>query len=65
MPPFEGVLDDNAILAVIAFIKARWPVGLRVLQAMRNPGEAGMPSGAHRTDWTFPADCMVPGQRAR
>jgi mono/diheme cytochrome c family protein len=63
MPAFKGVLADQDILAVIAFIKARWPVGLRVLQAMRNPDQAGMPAGAEREDWTFPPDCQGAGQR--
>jgi mono/diheme cytochrome c family protein len=57
MPGFEKVLDDRDTLAVIAFIKARWPVGLRVMQAMRNPGRAGMPAGAERSDWRFPPEC--------
>ena len=65
MPAFGAVLGDLDILAVIAFIKARWPIGLRVLQAMRNPGEAGMPAGAERSDWTFPPDCQAAGLRAQ
>ncbi len=65
MPAFRAVLVDREILAVIAFIKARWPIGLRVLQAMRNPGQAGMPAGAERADWTFPPDCQAAGLRAR
>jgi S-disulfanyl-L-cysteine oxidoreductase SoxD len=57
MPAFEATLDDHAILAVIAFIKARWPIGLRVVQAMRNPGLAGMPANAEQADWRFPPGC--------
>jgi hypothetical protein len=32
MPAFEDVLSDPEILEVMAFIKARWPLGLRVSQ---------------------------------
>jgi S-disulfanyl-L-cysteine oxidoreductase SoxD len=64
MPGFKDALDDHEILAAIAFIKARWPTGLRVLQAMRNPGRAGMPPGADRGDWTFPPNCMAASQLA-
>jgi mono/diheme cytochrome c family protein len=62
MPAFSGVLEDRDIVAVIAFIKARWPIGLQALQALRNPGHAGMPTAA-RLDWTFPPDCGT-GSRA-
>jgi mono/diheme cytochrome c family protein len=57
MPAFEHRLEDYQILAVIAFIKARWPVGLRVLQAMHNPGLAGMPSDARDGAWQLPPNC--------
>jgi S-disulfanyl-L-cysteine oxidoreductase SoxD len=57
MPAFEHRLDDEQILAIIAFIKARWPLGLRILQATRNPGLAGMPVGASGRDWQLPANC--------
>jgi mono/diheme cytochrome c family protein len=63
MPAFKDVLDDGDILAVIAFIKARWPVGLRVLQAMRNPDGKGTPAEADHTDWTFPSDCLSIARR--
>jgi mono/diheme cytochrome c family protein len=59
MPAFKDVLDDQEILAVIAYIKASWPIGLRVLQAMGNPGRAGMPREADRGDWKFPPNCMA------
>jgi len=58
MPAYEGQLDDADIVAVIAFIKGRWPIGLRALQAMRNPGGEGMPREAATTDWTLPAACL-------
>jgi len=55
---------DSAIVAVLAFVKARWPTGLRVLQALRNPGHAGMPARASGGTWTFPPDCNPEMQRA-
>jgi S-disulfanyl-L-cysteine oxidoreductase SoxD len=54
MPAFRDVLDDREIIAVMAFIKARWPTALRVSQAMLNPGRAGMPQRAGQTEWRFP-----------
>lgn len=65
MPAFASSLDDEQILAVIAFIKARWPLGLRVSQALLNPGYAGMPADAQSTDWTFPPTCVTSAQRWR
>ena len=59
MPAFKDVLSDDQILAVIAFIKASWPLGLRVSQAMLNPGYAGMPTNADAVEWTLPPNCMV------
>lgn len=63
MPAFRDKLEDREILAVIAFIKASWPIGLRVAQAMLNPGSAGLPAQAAQGDWQFPATCM--GIRAK
>jgi mono/diheme cytochrome c family protein len=57
MPAFKGVLDDRQILAVVAFIKARWPIGLRIAQAMLNPGQAGMPRHSDDVDWRLPPSC--------
>jgi S-disulfanyl-L-cysteine oxidoreductase SoxD len=54
MPAFGDVLGDRDIIAVMAFIKARWPISLRVLQATLNPRSAGMPHQADRAEWTFP-----------
>ena len=65
MPAFASSLDDEQILAVIAFIKARWPLGLRVSQALLNPGYAGMPANVRSTDWTFPPTCVTSAQRWR
>lgn len=57
MPAFENVLNDRQILAIIAFIKARWPIALRILQAMRNPGFKGMPTDIDDAAWQLPANC--------
>ena len=65
MPGFAGSLADTQILAVIAFIKATWPVGLRIAQAMRNPDNAGMPAHAADSDWTLPPNCTIATQRWR
>ena len=59
MPAFSDQLSDRDILAVMAFIKARWPLGLRVAQAMLNPGHAGMPAGADKLEWKFPPTCKA------
>jgi S-disulfanyl-L-cysteine oxidoreductase SoxD len=63
MPALDKALDDREILAVMAFIKARWPIGLRVLQATLNPGRAGMPRNAAAEDWRLPPTCGVLRQR--
>jgi S-disulfanyl-L-cysteine oxidoreductase SoxD len=59
MPAYAATLDDHQILAALAFIKARWPLGLRVSQAMLNPGFAGMPSEASDVEWRLPPNCNV------
>jgi hypothetical protein len=59
MPAFAAILDDDQILAALAFIKARWPLGLRVSQAMLNPGFAGMPADANDVEWRLPPNCNV------
>ncbi len=59
MPAFAAILDDQQIFAVLAFIKARWPLGLRVSQAMLNPGFAGMPTDANDVEWRLPPNCNV------
>jgi mono/diheme cytochrome c family protein len=63
MPAFHGVLSDHDILAALAFIKSRWPIGLRASQAMLNPGFAGMPPEAKDTDWKLPPNCSATVQR--
>jgi len=59
MPAFAAILDDHQILAAVAFVKARWPLGLRVSQAMLNPGFAGMPVDADDVEWRLPPNCNV------
>ena len=63
MPAFGEGMKDSDILAVLAFIKSRWPMGLRVSQAMLNPGFAGMPADAGKTDWTLPPNCKATVRR--
>ena len=69
MPAFAETLSDREILAVLAFIKARWPLGIRVSQALLNPDEAGMPAGAgadaDAVEWRLPPTCNVLLQRQR
>jgi S-disulfanyl-L-cysteine oxidoreductase SoxD len=57
MPAAGGVLSDREILDVMAFIKARWPIGLRASQAMLNPGRAGIPRQASSQEWVLPPTC--------
>ena len=64
MPAFAGVIKDVQITATIAYIKATWPVGLRISQALLNPGHAGMPAMAD-PDWTLPPTCTISAQRWR
>jgi mono/diheme cytochrome c family protein len=63
MPAYGGHLTDGEILSVLAFIKSRWPLGLRVSQAMLNPGLAGMPKDADKVEWTLPPTCTASYQR--
>jgi mono/diheme cytochrome c family protein len=65
MPGFRESLTDTQILAVIAFIKATWPIGLRISQAMLNPGAAGMPADVASVEWTLPPNCTASAQRWR
>jgi len=63
MPAYSDNLTDRQILDVLAFIKARWPTGLRISQAMLNPGLAGMPKDADKYEWTLPPTCTASYQR--
>jgi protein SCO1 len=65
MPAYADSLTDQQILAVIAYIKGTWPIGLRVSQAMLNPGNAGMPAHAEDTEWTLPPTCTISAQQWR
>jgi mono/diheme cytochrome c family protein len=65
MPAFEASLSDADIVAVLAYIKANWPIGLRASQATLNPGLAGMPRDADKVDWTLPPICTASFQRWR
>jgi S-disulfanyl-L-cysteine oxidoreductase SoxD len=58
MPAFGDQLEDSDILAILAFVKARWPVGQRALHALTNPGSEGMPSDAEKSDWRLPPNCF-------
>jgi hypothetical protein len=64
MPAFASFLSDDQILSTIAFIKATWPLGLRVSQALLNPGYQGMPPNANTVQWRFPPKCLMEVQRA-
>ena len=63
MPAFETRLSDNEVIAVIAFIKSRWPIGMRASQSMLNPNHAGMPKDADKVEWTLPPNCTASFQR--
>jgi S-disulfanyl-L-cysteine oxidoreductase SoxD len=64
MPAYGQSLSDDQILATIAYIKATWPLGLRVSQALLNPGYAGMPQNAATVEWRLPPTCQAALQRA-
>jgi mono/diheme cytochrome c family protein len=63
MPAFEHSLSDADIVAVLAFIKSRWPTGIRASQSMLNPGYRGMPKDADKVEWTLPPNCTASFQR--
>ena len=65
MPAYAAFLSNQQVIEVIAFIKATWPIGLRVSQAMLNPGNAGMPPHSADTQWTLPPTCTISAQRWR
>jgi mono/diheme cytochrome c family protein len=64
MPAYGDNLSDDQILSIIAYIKATWPLGLRVSQALLNPGYAGMPENAATVEWRLPPTCQAALQRA-
>lgn len=62
MPAFAGRLDQEEVRAVLAYVKSRWPAGLRGHQARPKPklGEvpgAAWPRGPNRG---FPGGCLLP-----
>jgi mono/diheme cytochrome c family protein len=57
MPAFAATLTDRQILGVLAYIKSRWPLGMRVAQAMLNPDFAGVPADIDMADWRLPPSC--------
>jgi mono/diheme cytochrome c family protein len=64
MPAYGQTLTDGQILATIAYIKATWPLGLRVSQALLNPDYLGMPQNAETVEWRLPPNCQAALQRA-
>ena len=65
MPAFEKRLPDAQILAVLAYIKADWPLGIRVSQSLLNPHFRGMPRDANKVAWTLPPICTASYTRWR
>lgn len=65
MPAFRNVLSTQQIVATLAFIKATWPIGLRISQSLLNPNNLGMPAHAAETEWTLPPTCTLSAQRWR
>lgn len=59
MPAFGALMSDRQIIDVMAFIKARWSLGIQVSQASLNPGFAGMPERAGSVEWTLPLNCIT------
>jgi mono/diheme cytochrome c family protein len=66
MPTFGATLSPAEIAALVGFMKRNWPVGTRALQASLNPDGASAIADLLKAggEWTFPPDCMTPGQRA-
>jgi len=55
---FGTILGDEGILQILAYIKARWPLGIRIAQSTLNPQFQGMPSDGTSVAWTFPPTCL-------
>jgi S-disulfanyl-L-cysteine oxidoreductase SoxD len=64
MPAYAPYFSDDEIVAVIAFVKAQWPLSLRVSQALLNPDFQGMPESANTVDWKLPPKCLAAVQKA-
>ena len=58
MPVFAGRLSDDDIIAILDFIKSRWPPGYQAYQIMQNPhfDPAKLPPG----HWSLPKTCDRP-----
>src|SRR5256885_15341313 len=63
MPAFEKRLSDAQILTVLAYIKADWPLGIRVSQSLLNPHFRGMPRDANKVAWTLLPICTASSTR--
>lgn len=57
MPAFAYQMSDQDILATLAFVKSKWPVGVRGSQALLNPGRRGTPPEVAETAM-FPPGCV-------
>jgi mono/diheme cytochrome c family protein len=66
MPAYGATLAAPEIAALVAWLKAAWPPGTRALQQSLNPDGAALVADLLKAggEWTFPADCMTPAQRA-
>jgi S-disulfanyl-L-cysteine oxidoreductase SoxD len=64
MPAYGPHFSDDEILAVIAFVKAQWPLSLRVSQSLLNPDYQGLPANADTVEWKLPPKCLAAVQRA-
>jgi hypothetical protein len=65
MPAFRDVITDVQITATIAYIKATWPVGLRISQALLKPRPRRHAGNVTDSDWTLPPTCTISAQRWR
>lgn len=66
MPAFAGTLRRGEIAAVVDYIKAQWPLGMRASQALLNPGGQAefqrlLRDAGPEAAWTFPGECVPPG----
>jgi mono/diheme cytochrome c family protein len=61
MPGFADRLDGGDIDAILAYVKSRWPSGIRADQATLNPGgEPALAASLRDPAWVFPAQCPSP-----
>ena len=57
------MVTDPQALAALAYIKAGWPLGQRIMQAGLNPSLAGLSKTAS-ADWRFDPTCFANGTQA-